>query len=213
MPRHSNREHLLDCAEELYATRGVGAVSLRTIQAAAGLSVGSLRYHFKTEADLVSAVIERRIAPLMARHGVLLESVASNPTPSTREVLGAMVGPLVELLHAEPEQGRRYVTLLHRLQAARYATPLVLDRWPDVAERAASLINKALPHLPRDVIEFRFHLAWATILASLAGAADLSAPDLKRHVVALIDYLAGALEAPQTNRWRRKAQPLDAPGD
>ena len=52
MPRPSNREHLLDCAEELYAAQGVGAVSLRTIQAAAGLSVGSLRYHFKTEADL-----------------------------------------------------------------------------------------------------------------------------------------------------------------
>jgi len=207
MPRPSNREHLLDCAEELYATQGVGAVSLRTIQSAAGLSVGSLRYHFKTEADLVSAVVERRIAPLMARHKALLENVASNPTPSAREVLGAMVGPLAELLHAEPEQGRRYLMLLHRLQVARRATPLVLEQWPDVAERAGSLIQKSLPHLPRAVIEFRFDLAWDTILASLAEAACLPAPDLEKHVVALIDYLSGALEAPQSGRLRAGSKP------
>jgi AcrR family transcriptional regulator len=207
MPRPSNREHLLDCAEELYAAQGVGAVSLRTIQSAAGLSVGSLRYHFKTQAELVAAVVERRLAPLMARHEVLLENVASNPTPSSRDVLGAMVGPLVELLHTEPEQGRRFLALLHRLQAARQTTPLVLEQWPDVAERAGSLIQKSLPHLQRDVIEFRFDLAWDTILASLAGAADLSAPDLKRHVAALIDYLAGALEAPQSGRLRAGPKP------
>ena len=105
MPRPSNREHLLDCAEKLYATHGVGAVSLRTIQAAAGLSVGSLRYHFKTEAVLVAAVMERRVKPLMARHEVLLEAVASNPDPSVEELLGAWVRPLVELLNAEPERG------------------------------------------------------------------------------------------------------------
>jgi AcrR family transcriptional regulator len=205
MPRPSKREHLLDCAEDLYAEHGVGAVSLRAIQAAAGLSAGSLRYHFKTEDDLVSAVIERRIAPLMARHEVLLEGVGSNPTPSIREVLGAMVGPVVELLHIEPEQGRHFVTLLHRLRGARQATPLILEQWPDIAEHAGNLIQKSLPHLPRDVIEFRFDLAWDTILSSLAGAADLPAPDLERHVVKLIDYLSGALEAPQTARRPRRA--------
>lgn len=54
MPRSSNRDRLLGCAEELHASRGVGGVSLRAIQAAAGLSVGSLRYHFETEADFVA---------------------------------------------------------------------------------------------------------------------------------------------------------------
>ena len=123
MPRPSNREHLLDCAEELYAAHGVGGVALRAIQAAAGLSVGSLRYHFKTEAELVAAVMERRIEPLMARHEQLLEAVAANPDPSTGEVLGALIRPLVELLHAEPERGRRYLTLMHRLQVGRPSGP------------------------------------------------------------------------------------------
>ena len=204
MPRPSNREHLLDCAEKLYATHGVGAVSLRTIQAAAGLSVGSLRYHFKTEAVLVAAVMERRVKPLMARHEVLLEAVASNPDPSVEELIGAWVRPLVQLLNAEPERGQRYLTLMHRLQVGHHTGPVFLARWPDFAERFESLFKKALPHLSRAVLEFRVELASETILGSLAGASNLSAPDLDNHVVALIDYLSGALEAPQTTRRRRK---------
>ena len=205
MARPSNREHLLDCAEELFAAHGVGGVSLRTIQAAAGLSVGSLRYHFKTEAHLVSAVMERRIEPLMARHEVLLEAVASNPDPSTREVLGALIRPLVEMLHDTPEQARRYLTLMHRLQVGHHTAPVLLARWPDFAERTEALLKKSLPHLKRDVIEFRFGLAWETILGSLSGAADLSAPELENYVGELVDYLSGALEAPRTTRRRRKA--------
>ena len=204
MPRPSNREHLLDCAEELFAAHGVGGVSLRAIQAAAGLSVGSLRYHFKTEAELVAAVMERRLEPLMARHEMFLEAVASDPDPSTREVLGALIQPLVELLQAEPEQGRRYLTLMHRLHVGHHTAPVLLARWPDFAERTEGLLKKSLPHLTRDVIEFRFDLAWETILGSLARAADLSAPDLENHVGALVDYLSGALEAPETKRRRRK---------
>ncbi|NRA00474.1 MAG: TetR/AcrR family transcriptional regulator [Myxococcales bacterium] len=205
MPRPSNREHLLDYAEELYARHGVGGVSLRTIQAAAGLSVGSLRYHFKTEAGLVAAVMERRIEPLMARHEMLLDALASNPNPSVDEVLGALIRPLVELLHAEPEQGRRYLTLMHRLQVEHHTAPILVARWPDFAERTEGLLKKSLSHLPRGVIEFRFGLAWETILGSLARVADLSTPDLEEYVAALIGYLSGALEAPQLGR--RSARP------
>jgi AcrR family transcriptional regulator len=209
MPRPSNREHLLDCAEELYAAHGVSGVSLRAIQAAAGLSVGSLRYHFKTEADLVAAVMERRIEPLMARHEVLLEAVASNPTPSVREVLGALIRPLVEMLHAEPERGRRYLSLMHRLQMGHHTAPGFVARWPDFAERTEGLLKKALPHLTRDVIEFRFDLASETLLGSLSRAAGSSATELENHATKLIDYLSGALEAPETKRRRRNpARPM-----
>ena len=200
MPRPSNREHLLDCAEELYAAHGVGGVSLRAIQAAAGLSVGSLRYHFKTEADLVAAVMERRLEPLMARHERLLEDVAANPDPSTADVLGALIQPLIELLNAEPEQGRRYLTLMYQLQVGHHTASVFLARWPDFAERFEGLLKKSLPHLPRAVIEFRFGLAWETALRSLARAEDSSAEGLGDSVQALIDYLSGALGAPETHR-------------
>lgn len=196
---------MLDCAEDLFAARGVGGVSMRTIQAAAGLSVGSLRYHFKSEAELVAAVMERRVGPLMARHEVLLEALAVNPSPSLAEILQAFVQPLVELLHSEPERGRRYLTLMHRLQVGHHTRPAFIARWPDFAERAEGLLKKSLPHLSDASIEFRVTLAWETILGSLAGASNLSAKGLEVHAIELIDYLTGALEAPQTKRRRRNS--------
>jgi AcrR family transcriptional regulator len=198
MPRPSRREELLDCAEELFATHGVGGVSLRAIQAAAGLSVGSLRYHFKTEDDLVAAVMERRIEPLMAKHEWLLDAVAANPDPPVSEVLGALIQPLIDLLQAEPERGRRYLTLMHRLQEGRHMGPVLIAKWPDFAERTEGLLKKSLPHLSRGVIELRFGLAWDTILGSLARTANMSGRDLEQYGRELVDYLAGALEASRT---------------
>jgi AcrR family transcriptional regulator len=200
MARPSNRGKLLDCAEELFASHGVGGVSLRTIQSAAALSVGSLQYHFKTEHELIAAVMERRLEPLMARYSELLEAVAANPDSSPREILSALIQPMIELLVAKPEQGQRYLTLMHRLQSGDYTEPIFTARWPDFAELANGLFRKALPHLPDSLVAFRTDLAWDTMLGTLARAASLPADELDDHVTALIDYLCAALEAPVTTR-------------
>jgi AcrR family transcriptional regulator len=208
MPRPSKRERLLDCAEELFASRGVGAVSMRAIQSAAGLSVGSLQYHFKSESELIAAVIERRLEPLMERHEKHLEAVYSKAEPSTAQIIGALIEPLVELLRSEPERGQRYLTLMHRLQLGHQTAPVFLARWPDFAVRTRELLKRALPPMTEATLELRFDLAWETLLGSLARAAALSSEDLDEHVGALVDYLCGALEAPPTSprvRARRNA--------
>ena len=153
MPRPSSREKLLDSAEKLFAAHGVGRVSMRAIQSAAGLSVGSLQYHFKTEAELVAAVMERRLSPMIERHEKELEAVASKVDPSSEEVIGALIRPLA----------------------------------------------------------LRFDLAWETMLGSLARASDLSPSELENHVSELIDYLSGALAAPQTSKRPNRASKRLAP--
>ena len=57
MPRPSTREKLLDCAEELFAEHGLEGVSLRTINAEAGLSPAALHYHFGTKDRLVEVLL------------------------------------------------------------------------------------------------------------------------------------------------------------
>ena len=200
MPRPSNRERLLDCAEELFAAHGVGGVSMRTIQSAARLSVGSLAYHFKTEAELVAAVMERRLRPMMERHEKHLETVRCQPNPTANDLVEALVRPLVDLLISEPERGQRYLALMHRLQLGHYTAPVFLERWPDFAESTCDLLKQTLPHITDATLELRFDLAWETILGSLLRAAALSPSDLEAHVSELVDYLSGALQAPQTRR-------------
>jgi hypothetical protein len=73
-----------------------------------------------------------------------------------------------------------------------------MARWPDFAARSETLFKKSLPQLSDDEVAFRVDLAWETILGRLARLPELATPDLEQHVTGLIDYLTGALEAPQT---------------
>ncbi len=54
------RQQIVDEAYRLFATRGYHGSSLREIAAAAGMSLGSLQYHFGSKDDLLVAVLARR---------------------------------------------------------------------------------------------------------------------------------------------------------
>ena len=55
------RERLLDVAEQLFARRGLDAVSVRDITREAGANLGAITYHFGTMRKLIVAVFERRM--------------------------------------------------------------------------------------------------------------------------------------------------------
>ena len=89
MARPSARERLLDCAERLFAEHGVGGVSLRGINAEAGLSPAALHYHFGSKEALVQALLERRMSSLMDRRAELFDHIERGPlTPAPRDRLG-----------------------------------------------------------------------------------------------------------------------------
>ncbi|MBW2387848.1 MAG: TetR/AcrR family transcriptional regulator [Deltaproteobacteria bacterium] len=199
MPRHSSREKLLDCAEGLFAERGLEGVSLRTVNAEAGLSPAALHYHFGSQQALVEALLERRMPSLMERRRQLLDDLdAKNSTASARDVLDALMRPLAELLAEGGDAGLRYLRLIHRLQADGDLDPqFVIDRWPGGVERMVPLLQRALPDLPLALVQLRLGLAIDVMLRSLALGTSATS-HLDAHVTALLDFLTGALEAPVT---------------
>ncbi len=62
-----SRTAILDAAEDLFSQHGVGAVALREIARAADLNVGSLTYHFRDKAGILSAIYDRHTRPMNAR--------------------------------------------------------------------------------------------------------------------------------------------------
>ncbi|MEM7409996.1 MAG: TetR/AcrR family transcriptional regulator [Myxococcota bacterium] len=200
MARASARERLLDCAEALFADHGLSGVSLRAINAEAGLSPAALHYHFGSQRSLVEALLERRMPSLMGRRQQLLDSLeASAEAPSTRAVLEALMQPLAELLAEGGADGARYLRLIHRLRADGDLDPaFVVARWPGGVDRLVPLLARANPALPRPLVELR--LAWAIDLL-LRSLAHGPAPDggLEAHANALLDFLTGAFEAPVTS--------------
>ena len=200
MGRPSTREKLLDCAESLFGQHGLEGVSLRTINQEAGLSPAALHYHFGTQQALLEAILERRMPSLMERRSRLLDALSeTDHTPTTRDVLAAIVMPMAESMVEDWDKGLRYVRLIHRLQADRNLDPqFVIDRWPGGVERLEPLLRQANPELPPALIQFRLNLMIELMLQSLAHGAPPADGDFETHVSSLLDFLTGGFEAPNS---------------
>src|SRR5690625_4208059 len=62
---HSTRDLILDVAEELFASRGYVATSIRMIAKGAKITLGNLHYHFPTKESLYLEVFQRCGLPLV----------------------------------------------------------------------------------------------------------------------------------------------------
>jgi AcrR family transcriptional regulator len=63
-PEKETQERILDAAERLFAERGIDAVSVRKVLAAAGVNVSLAHYHFGGRDGLIEALLRRRFGPI-----------------------------------------------------------------------------------------------------------------------------------------------------
>src|SRR5207245_11326993 len=91
MRKPNMREAILAAAEELFATNGFNAVSVRDIAHAAGANPGSVTYHFKTKDGLLLEIYQRHCGPMNLRRSELL-AVAKRVRDLLAR-LGAVVRP------------------------------------------------------------------------------------------------------------------------
>src|SRR5262245_16503793 len=192
MARAETVDHLLDTAERLFGEQGIDAVSLRAINAEAEMNPAAVHYHFGSREALVEAVLERRMAQVMARRAARVEALeAARGAPSPRAIAEAVVLPLAELLAETGAAGRRYVLFLERLSgtAAPELTRFVERRFGTGSRRLEALLMRARPELPKLVARLRLALAAEIMIRGLAHGAPVSA---------LVDFIAGGLAAPHT---------------
>jgi AcrR family transcriptional regulator len=205
MPRPPARNRLLDTAESLFAEHGFAAVSLRMINATAGLSAAALHYHFGSKSALIEALLMRRMPELMSRRSELLDHLAKRKdTPRARDVLEAFLLPLVELMHREPESGHRYIRFVARAYAEGIADlRFIITRFQGGVAQLDPLLQAALPELPIDLVRLRLGLALDTVLHGLSSSEFLASvlpagnlvPPIDDFFGALLDFTAGGLEA------------------
>src|ERR1700730_6362188 len=91
------RERLLATAEELFATRGIDAVSVRDITEAAGANIAAVNYHFGSRRGLIDAIVERRADALGTRRAELLDALNGAGPVDIRALIRVMVLPTAEL--------------------------------------------------------------------------------------------------------------------
>jgi AcrR family transcriptional regulator len=178
----ATRSRLLDAAERLFLEHGSGSVSVRTINAAAGLNPGAVHYHFGSKHGLVLSLLEDRLTSRMHVFDRIAELDASDVV-DLREVVALAVHPLLELASGSPRE-RLWVRLL--ADAVRRDPDSTFADDTFSPERWTALVKRALPHLPPAVVLQRWSYVVSLLLAVIEEPVDGGS---------LVDFLVGGLSA------------------
>lgn len=159
MRAEDRREHFLQVTAELIAERGVEAVTMEAVAAAAGVSKGLGYAYYENRNDLLLAVIEREMGALDARVGAALAS-AEGFEESIRAAVRAWMDVLKE----------RGALLRELLQADLPAGPLE-QRRADTFRRAQDFFGD-MAAAEFGVPPRKARVVAAVMLAGLRGIVD-----------------------------------------
>ncbi|MGI5155333.1 helix-turn-helix domain-containing protein [Microbispora sp. CA-102843] len=214
MPAKTTVRRLVDAAERLFAERGIDAVSLREINAAAGQrNSTALQYHFGDRAGLLKAVLAKHRPEIEARrHQLLDEYEARGPLPcvsyspashspaqARRTLAAALVRPAAAKL-ADPDGGRDYLRVMEQL-VHRMPPSLPedgggsIDRWRELVA----------PLLPETAVRLhqRFMAIRMTYVELARRASGPPARDDRLFTSHLIDVVSAVLASEVSDETTR----------
>src|SRR5712692_1971154 len=213
------REAILCAAEELFATNGFNAVSVRDIAQAAGANPGSVTYHFKTKDALLLEIYRLHCGPMNLRRSELL--AAAKRVRDLQDRLEAIVRAYVLPAFSSGSDlaggGARFTRLRAVMSAEgnEVARKIIAQTFDDTSHAFIDAIHEGLPHIPRNEIVWRSHFLLGALYYTLVtpervsrlsrGEADgTDAGDAIEQLVqsTVASLQAPALDAPETSRGR-----------
>jgi len=217
------REAILAAAEELFATNGFNAVSIRDIAQAAGANPGSVTYHFKTKDGLLLEIYRRHCGPMNRRRSELL--AAARRVRDQQDRLEAIVRAYVLPAFSSGSDlaggGARFTRLRAVMSAEgnEVARRIIAQTFDDTSHAFIDAVHEGLPHIPRTEIVWRSHFLLGALYYTLvtpervsrlsrgnADGADAgnAIEQLVRATVA--SFQAPPLDQPVPSRRRAAAQ-------
>lgn len=189
------REQLLDAATELFSQRGVAATPIKAIATHAGVTPALVHYYFRDRDQLIDAVVDERLQPLVEK--VFAPALADSADPAA--MLVGIAGRLIRAAAATPwfpglwireivgADGQLHQRVLQKI-ALRRAGLIIA---PLAAARARGEINPGLepPLLMVSLIGLTLlPLATTHIWRRMPGAEAIDSEALVRHVSALLAH-------------------------
>jgi AcrR family transcriptional regulator len=194
----ATRRALIDAAAKLFATEGVEAVSIRAINAEAGLGAASAHYHFGSKDAILDAVLLDAGSGVLARiHDLAEHAVDSGAVPSAKALVELLATPYREFLAAEPDKGVRWLTICGQLSLAD--DPRLFPVQDDTAELLRKLLERSYPGVGPADLELNWQLSVNTLIVMAARWSNASM--LESHALSserfdtLVDFVAGGLTA------------------
>lgn len=192
---------LMRAAETLMTAKGIDAVSLREVSAAAGqANNSSVLYHFGNRDALIDAILERHSTPIHLRWDSQLDLIERHSLSGLR--------PLVEMLVIEnanklddPDGGFAYLSLCAQLLMSP-VRPLI-DRPVGRTDVVARLTSMMANHrgIPADVIQIRMervlHVLYPGLLTWHRYEKEkLAHFDREAFISELVDAICGIIQQP-----------------
>ncbi|NIB42648.1 TetR/AcrR family transcriptional regulator [Pseudomaricurvus alkylphenolicus] len=219
-PKPSNntadrRNALILKAQELFARKGIDAVSLNEINKAAGQkNTSAMHYHFGSKQGLLDAVIYEHYGPIDNDINSRLDQFDALPVEqqTARLITEAVLLPFVEQL--ETPQGVDYLVIVG--QVFLKSSDMILKGHPDAIDkarqRAFERMNRFTGELPEQVLEARQVMYGNLMMQSLAIYAR-AVLDGNEHpfggkdlfISNLTDTLVAALTAPLSEETKSKS--------
>jgi AcrR family transcriptional regulator len=181
---------LLEATENLVAEKGFDAVSVRDITGLAKANVAAVNYHFGSREGLLAAVLEHRMKPLAEERIAYLASLGEDH--GVRELLQAWVSPLVSLLVVSGLPELAYCRVMGRCMEmlASPAFPEAAKASRAVDEKLLESLEKCIPLMSRQEIEWRLHFVTGALIHALVHGASIQ--DQYRLTVAVEQWVDAA---------------------
>ena len=181
---------LLEATENLVAEKGFDAVSVRDITGLAKANVAAVNYHFGSREGLLAAVLEHRMKPLAEERITNLVSLGEDH--GVRELLQAWVSPLVSLLVVSGLPELAYCRVMGRCMEmlASPAFPEAAKASRAVDEKLLESLEKCIPLMSRQEIEWRLHFVTGALIHALVHGASIQ--DQYRLTVAVEQWVDAA---------------------
>ena len=191
-PALTSRDDLTSALIDVVVEHGLDAVSIRAVARAAGVSIGTVQYHFPTKDDLLLAAYERAIDQVSLRARAVAEQ---DPAPATyirsllRELLPLDDRREAELRVALAFSARSvYSPRLTELYTEGYRA--LVDAVADALEHAVERGETAPGVEPRrdatEAVAVADGLAWHRLCAPAVLTADAAEAALDAHLARLL---------------------------
>jgi AcrR family transcriptional regulator len=199
------RRQLIDAAERLFADRGIDAVSLREINAAAGQrNATALQYHFGDRQGLLRAVMAKHHPEVEARRHAMLDEIEGTEDGDLRALSAALVRPPASKL-ADAAGGRAYLRITAQLvnRPDPQIDPAALSDVASSTNRWRHMVAPLMPEQAVNRLHRRFTALRITYVELARRAEGSERADDRLFTSHLIDLVGAILGAPLSHETSR----------
>lgn len=199
----STKNRILETAEVLFAVNGYEGTSLRDITERAGVNVAAVNYHFGSKEKLLTALLDRVIAPINVERLRLLEAASSDGPPDLNQILTAFLLPDLHCLATLRDRNRDLPRFVARMYSE--GSPLMEEvigaQFAEVGKRFASALTVALPELDQAEIAYRISCIVGIVVYMFSGVeargmAPLTTGDVDADLARLLAVTRSIMTAP-----------------